>query len=86
MNINIDIPDEMRVYVEAQVMAGAYSSISEYFLNLLKQDQKKKAQANLEALLKEGIDSPGQEVTPEYWQNLRSTVLGQNSIGNSSNT
>ncbi|GBE94523.1 ribbon-helix-helix domain-containing protein [Nostoc cycadae] len=86
MNINIDIPDEMRVYVEAQVMAGAYSSIGEYFLNLLKQDQKKKAQANLEALLKEGIDSPGQEVTPEYWQNLRSTVLGQNSIGNSSNT
>ncbi|WP_277884307.1 hypothetical protein [Nostoc parmelioides] len=24
MNINIDIPDEMRVYVEAQLMAGTY--------------------------------------------------------------
>lgn len=45
MNISIDIPDEVRVYVEAQVMAGAYSSIGEYFLDLVKQDQKRKAQA-----------------------------------------
>ncbi|OUL23839.1 transcriptional regulator [Nostoc sp. T09] len=82
MNINIDIPDEVRVYLEAQVMTGAYNSISEYFLDLVQQDQKRKAQAKLEALLLEGIDSQGQEVTPEYWQNLRSTVLGQNSMGN----
>ncbi|BAB78240.1 ribbon-helix-helix domain-containing protein (plasmid) [Anabaena sp. FACHB-709] len=83
MNINIDIPDEVRVYVEAQVVTGAYNSIGEYFLALVKQDQKHKAQANLEALLKEGIDSPGQEVTPEYWQNLRCTILGENSLSDS---
>ncbi|NDJ26167.1 type II toxin-antitoxin system ParD family antitoxin [Nostoc sp. B(2019)] len=82
MNISIDIPDEVRVYVEAQVMAGAYSSIGEYFLDLVQQDQKRKAQAKLEALLEEGIDGEGQEVTPEYWQNLRSTVLGQNRMEN----
>ena len=82
MNINIDIPDEVRVYLEAQVMTGAYSSIAEYFLDLVQQDQKRKAQAKLETLLLEGIDSEGQEVTPEYWQNLRSTVLGDNSMGN----
>lgn len=82
MNINIDIPDEVRVYLEAQVMTGAYSSIGEYFLDLVQQDQKRKAQAKLETLLLEGIDSEGQEVTPEYWQNLRSTVLGENSMGN----
>jgi antitoxin ParD1/3/4 len=78
MNID-DIPDEVRVYVEAQVMAGAYNSISEYFLDLVQQDQKRKAQDKLEALLLEGIDSPGQEVTPEYWQDLRFAVLGENS-------
>ncbi|MBE9007720.1 type II toxin-antitoxin system ParD family antitoxin [Fortiea sp. LEGE XX443] len=85
MNISIDMPDEVRVYVEAQMIAGAYSSMSEYFLDLVHQDQKRKAQAKLEALLKEGIDSQGQEVTPEYWQNLRSTVLGQNSMDNANN-
>jgi antitoxin ParD1/3/4 len=81
MNINIDIPDEVRVYVEAQVMVGAYNSIGEYFLDLVQQDQKRKAQAKLEALLLEGIDSEGQEATPDYWQNLRSTVLNQSSTG-----
>jgi len=35
MNINIDIPDEMRVYVEAQLMTGTYNSIGEYFLYLV---------------------------------------------------
>jgi antitoxin ParD1/3/4 len=83
MNINIDIPDKLRVYVEAQVMTGAYNSIGEYFLDLVQQDQKRKAQEKLEALLLEGINSPGQEVTPEYWQNLHSMVLGENNMGNS---
>ncbi|KAF3887819.1 MULTISPECIES: ribbon-helix-helix domain-containing protein [Nostocales] len=83
MNINIDIPDKVRVYVEAQVIAGAYNSISEYFLDLVQQDQKRKAQEKLEALLLEGIDSPGQEVTPEYWHSLRSMVLGENNMENS---
>ncbi|BAY41852.1 hypothetical protein NIES2111_62480 (plasmid) [Nostoc sp. NIES-2111] len=80
MNINIDIPDEVRVYVEAQVMTGAYSSIGEYFLALVKQDQKLKAQAKLEALITEGMEGQGQEVTPEYWHCLRSTILGENSL------
>ncbi|MEA5570525.1 type II toxin-antitoxin system ParD family antitoxin [Calothrix sp. UHCC 0171] len=81
MIINIDIPDEVRVYLEAEVMAGAYSSIGEYFLDLVQQDQKRKAQAKLEALLLEGINSEGQDVTPEYWHNLRSTVLGESAQG-----
>jgi antitoxin ParD1/3/4 len=86
MNIDIDIPDEVRAYVETQVMVGAYNSIGEYFLDLVQQDQKRKAQEKLETLLLEGIDCPGQEVTPEYWQNLRSTVLGENSMGNPKDT
>jgi antitoxin ParD1/3/4 len=79
MIINVDIPDEVRVYLEAEVIAGAYNSIGEYFLDLVQQDQKRKAQAKLEALLLEGINSKGQNVTPEYWLSLRSTVLGEGS-------
>ncbi|MDR9895423.1 RNA-dependent DNA polymerase, partial [Aetokthonos hydrillicola Thurmond2011] len=44
-----------------------FTSVAEYFLDLVKQDQKRNAQAKLEELLLEGIDSQGQEVTPEYW-------------------
>lgn len=78
MNINIDIPDEVRVHIEAQIISGAYNSISEYFIDLAQQDQKRKAQARLETLLLEGINSQGQEATPDYWQDLRSTVLDEN--------
>ncbi|MGH1393955.1 MAG: ribbon-helix-helix domain-containing protein [Trichormus sp.] len=84
MNINIDIPDEMRVYVEAQLMTGTYNSIGEYFLDLVQQDKKRKAQAKLEMLLLEGINSETQEVTPEYWENLRSAVLDENSTATQS--
>ncbi len=86
MNINIDIPDEMRVYVEAQLMTGSYNSIGEYFLDLVQQDKKRKAQAKLEMLLLEGINSDTQEVTPEYWQNLRFAVLDENSRATQSDT
>jgi len=79
MNINIDIPDEMCVYVESQLIIGTYNSIGEYFLDLVQQDKKRKAQAKLEMLLLEGINSDTQEVTPEYWQNLRFAVLEENS-------
>lgn len=75
MNINIVLPDEVRVFVETQIKAGAYSSIGEYFIDLVQQDQKRKAQAKLESLLKEGINSEAQEVTPQYWQSLKAYSL-----------
>ncbi|HBE20757.1 MAG TPA: type II toxin-antitoxin system ParD family antitoxin [Cyanobacteria bacterium UBA11149] len=74
MNINIVFPDEVLVYLETQVTEGHYNSISEYFLHLVKQDQKRKAQAKLESLLLEGINSDGVEVTSNYWQSLRESV------------
>lgn len=59
-------------------MSGANNS--KYFIDLAQQNQKRKAQARLETLLLEGIDSKGQEATTEYWQDLRSTVLCDNNI------
>lgn len=61
-------------------MSGAYNSIRKYFIDLAQQNQKRKTQAKLETFLLEGINSKGQEATPEYWQDLHSTVLGDNNI------
>lgn len=65
--------------------AGAYRSIGEYFLDLVQQDQRRKAQAMLEALLLEGINSDALEVTPDYWQNLRESVLGHDGTATTNN-
>lgn len=85
MDINISLPDEIRVYIEAQITTGAYGSISEYFLDLVQRDQKCKAREKLEALLLEGLNSDVQEVTPEFWQCLRESVLSLDRSGATGN-
>ncbi|MDZ4875320.1 MAG: hypothetical protein CLLPBCKN_004716 [Chroococcidiopsis cubana SAG 39.79] len=74
-SINISLPDAMRAYVEEQVANGSYSTISEYFRELVRQDRERKAQERLEALLLEGLAS-GQEtpITAQDWQDIRQAV------------
>lgn len=47
-SINISLPDAMRTYIEEKVATGGYSSVSEYFLELVRQDQKRQAAERLE--------------------------------------
>ena len=80
MNVILAIPEELQTYIEAQIEAGDYASAVEYFLHLVQQDrQRKQAQTKLEGLLQEGLDSDGEPVTAEYWQNLPASVLGGDS-------
>jgi antitoxin ParD1/3/4 len=80
MNVILPIPEDLQTYIEAQIQAGDYASAIEYFLALVQQDrQRKQAQAKLECLLQEGLDSDSEPVTAAYWQNLRASVLGGDS-------
>lgn len=74
-SMNISLPDPMKAFIDEQIKSGAYSSVSEYVRQLIREDQKRAAEAKLEALLLKGLDS-GQpiEVTEEYWKNLRARV------------
>lgn len=74
-SINISLPDAMRDYVEEQIANGSYSTISEYFRELVRQDRERKAQDRLEALLLEGLAS-GQAtpMTAQDWQDIRQAV------------
>ena len=67
--MNISLPDNLRAFVEDCVSKEGYSTASEYFRELVRADQKRRAEARLEALLLEGINS-GEPipVTPEYIQ------------------
>jgi antitoxin ParD1/3/4 len=80
MNVILAIPEELQTYIDAQIQSGAYASAVDYFLDLVQQDrQRKQAQAKLEGLLQEGLDSEGEPVTAAYWQNLRASLLGGDS-------
>jgi antitoxin ParD1/3/4 len=72
--MNISLPDPLKQYVEDQVSAGGYSSASEYVRELVRADQKRKAQEQLETTLLEALKSDPIEVTPEMWEELRQTL------------
>jgi antitoxin ParD1/3/4 len=74
-SINISLPDTMRAYVEEQVAQGGYSSVSEYFRELVRQDQKQRVQERLETMLLEGLNSKdATEMTATDWEDIRQTI------------
>ena len=73
--MNISLPDSMRTYIEAQVAQGGYSTASEYFRELIRQDQKRKASERLEAMLLEGLESGNPTaMTEEDWMEICQAV------------
>jgi antitoxin ParD1/3/4 len=75
--MNISLPEELKQYVEAQTKAG-YSTPSEYLRELIREDQKRRAQQRLEELLLEGLNSGGPVLADEkFWSNLKAEALAQ---------
>ena len=75
-SLNVSLPQALKDYVEEQVQQGGYSTPSEYVRALLREDQKRCAEAKLEALLLEGIHSGEPiEVNKEFWKKRRQKLL-----------
>ena len=73
--MNVSLPDPMRDYIEQQVKTGGYGSISEYIRDLIRQDQKRKAQEHLESLLLQGLDSgSATNMSDRDWADIRQAV------------
>ncbi len=76
--MNISLPETMKQFIEEQVSAGGYSSVSEYIRALVREEQKRKAQEQLEALLVEGLESgKPTEMTDEEWNEIRKESLAR---------
>jgi antitoxin ParD1/3/4 len=76
MNVMLEIPEELKRHVMAQVQTGEYTSAIEYVLDLVMRDRDRiLAQERLKSLLQDGLDSEVEVVTPEYWKDLRNSVL-----------
>ena len=76
--MNISLPDQLKEFVDGQVDSGRYSSVSEYVRDLIRDDEKRKAQDKLETLLMEGIQSgEPTEMTRKDWTDIRHEALKQ---------
>lgn len=76
-SMNISLPEPLKQFVDGQVAAGRYSSASEYVRELIRADEKRKAEERLEALLLEGLQSDEASMTPNDWQAIRQEALAQ---------
>jgi antitoxin ParD1/3/4 len=76
-SMNISLPDPLKQFVDGQIAQGRYSSVSEYVRELIRADEKLKAEERLEAKLLEGLNSPDSELSPADWRAIRNEALAK---------
>jgi antitoxin ParD1/3/4 len=75
--MNISLPDPLKRFVDNQVASGRYSSVSEYIRELIRDDEKRKAEDRLGTLLMEGLKSAESKLTRQDFKDVRKQALAQ---------
>ena len=74
-SVNISLPTNQRQFVERKVSTGGYSTVSEYFRELVRQDEQREAEARLETLLLQALESgEPTPMTKRDWDDVRKEV------------
>ena len=74
--MNISLPDEMKVFVEAEMVQEGYASASEYLRALIREAQKRRAKRELEAKFREAMESgPATPMKSDDWVALRAEAI-----------
>ncbi len=76
-SMNISLPEPLKQFVDGQISTGRYSSASEYVRELIRADEKRKAEEQLEAKLLEGLNSTESPLTADDWNTLRKEALAK---------
>ena len=76
-SMNISLPDPLKLFVDGQISTGRYSSASEYVRELIRADEKRKAEEQLETMLLEGLSSAETALTQADWTAIRKEALAK---------
>ena len=76
-SMNISLPEPMKQFVDGQIAQGRYGSVSEYVRELIRADEKRKAEDQLETLLLEGLQGEESPLTHAGWQAIRREAVTQ---------
>ena len=70
--VTISMPESLRKFVDVQMKRQGFGNVSEYFRALVREQQAREADSQLEELLLEGLKSGEDiEVTTEFWKDLK---------------
>jgi antitoxin ParD1/3/4 len=75
--MNISLPDPLKEFVDHQIAEGRYSTVSEYIRDLIRDDEKRKAEERLVALLLEGLEGEESELTRQDFDDIRKEAIVQ---------
>jgi hypothetical protein len=64
----------MQQFIDEQVVIGGFSGPTDYIVSLIDEARRRNAYQELRNLLLAGARSPGVELTPELWQQMRREV------------
>lgn len=71
VNVNVVLTDELKQFVDQEVLEGDYASASEYVRELVRQRRRSKAEDLLRQLIAEGLASgPPAPLPLEHFQKL----------------
>ena len=76
-SMNISLPEPLKKFVDGQIAEGRYSSVSEYMRELIRADEKRKAEDRLGAMLLEGLNGAETELSPTDWSDIRKEALAK---------
>ena len=76
-SMNISLPEPLKAFVDSQISTGRYSSASEYVRELIRADEKRKADEQLESLLLAGRKGEETVMSRADWQQIRQEATAQ---------
>jgi antitoxin ParD1/3/4 len=69
--MNISLPPALKSFIDTQVRAGGFGTVSEYVRQLVREDRARKERDSIDRKLLEAIESGTTPLTPQDWQDLR---------------
>ncbi len=73
-SLHVSLPESLKEFVKEEVAEGGYGTPSDYVRSLLRQAKESKLRRRLDQALLASLETPEEEVTPEYLAELRREV------------
>jgi antitoxin ParD1/3/4 len=73
-SLHVSLPEDLKEFVYQEVSEGGYSTPSDFVRSLLRERREQQLRQGIDANLLSSLETPTQEVTPEYLAVLRRDV------------
>lgn len=71
----VELPEDLRQFLEVEASERGLETAEAALVALARREQRRRAEAHLEALLVEGLESgPAVPITPDFWADIRLEV------------